>query len=95
MLTRYEQETIVNFNEDDETVSIYTASPIQKRRIEKFRTAELVSVDTQKGKPIAWHYLMPKKSFFYGSRRKLSLSDEQKANLAIRLNISRGGKTNG
>ena len=34
-LTRYEQETIVNFNADDKNAEIYTADPVVMRRLDR------------------------------------------------------------
>ena len=34
-LTRYEQETIVNYNNGDKLASVYTADPIVIRRLDK------------------------------------------------------------
>ena len=32
-LTRYEQETIINFNEEDATASVYTYNPALRRKL--------------------------------------------------------------
>ena len=33
-LTKYEQETIINFNNDEQEASIYTASPQMMRKLD-------------------------------------------------------------
>ena len=34
-LTRYEQETIINFNEEEKTASVYTHNGTMRRRLEQ------------------------------------------------------------
>ncbi len=38
-LTRYEQETIINYNEGENTASVYTHSKALRRRLEKLAEA--------------------------------------------------------
>ena len=38
-LTKYEQETIINFNNDEQEASIYTASPQMMRKLDALATA--------------------------------------------------------
>ena len=36
-LTKYEQETIINFNNDEQEASIYTASPQMMRKLDALK----------------------------------------------------------
>ena len=38
-LTKYEQETIINFNNDEQEASIYTASPQMMRKLDALAAA--------------------------------------------------------
>ena len=84
-LSRYEQETIINFNDEEDFVTIYTSSPVQNRRIANFRQVVLETKDTQDGVPIAYHYRIPKNIFRYGIRRESKMTDEQKEKLKERF----------
>lgn len=81
-LTRYEQETIINFNEGEDTASVYTHNRPLRRRLEQLAQDRLeecrlfkVSHDDQ-----AVEYYIPKSWIRINPTR--ILSDEQRAVLA-------------
>ncbi len=90
-LSRYEQETIINFNAEENTAEIYTADPVWIRKLDKLveqnpeqfgpgRTERL------EGEVIAKRYSFPKRFITIRSKDvKRKLTDEQKAELAERL----------
>ena len=94
MTERQEQETIINWNEEDELVSIYTASPVVMRRCKKlFR---LVKVDTLKktGEECSWWFECEKGCVLLRKQRKpIQLSQERKAHLAAQMDKIRKSKT--
>lgn len=58
-LTNYEQETIINFNEEEAITEIYTASS----RVYKLLAARGIKpykIDNMNGKPSGWYYTFPK-----------------------------------
>ena len=98
-LTKYEQETIINFNEDESFVTIYTASPIEKRKLDKLGFEIEREPDRNKyhGKKennyeVAWYYKVSKNDFKYGKKYKRNLSPEQRKKIGERLNSNRNSK---
>lgn len=71
-LTRYEQETIINFNAQDQMATLYTRDPAVMRRVdalvidypETFRCIGETDIDKT--------YEMPKSAVTYRKPRKLS-----------------------
>lgn len=64
-LTKYEQETIINFNEDESTAELYTCSPIMMRKLDKLVEANpevyrIKSEDFSYGELISKTYIFPK-----------------------------------
>ena len=43
-LTKYEQETIINFNNDEQEASIYTASPQMMRKLDALAEKHLINL---------------------------------------------------
>ena len=75
-LTRYEQETIINFNAEDKTATLYTRDPAVMRKVDAL---VIEYPDTFKciGKTdIDKTYEMPKSAVTFRKPRKLS--DEQR-----------------
>jgi len=71
-LTRYEQETIINFNAGDQTATLYTRDPAIMRKID---TLVIEYPDTYKcigETDIDKTYEMPKSFVSYRKPRKLS-----------------------
>ena len=85
-ITRYEQETIINFNEEEESVSIYTASPKWKRYFIKLGfKLEKTTREIGNTKEISWSFIIPKNIFHVGKKRKIKLSDIKRAELRQRM----------
>ena len=82
-LSRYEQETIINFNAGEEMATVYTRDPAVMRRLdalviefpEVYRCIGATDIDKT--------YEMPKLSVSYSKPRKLS--EEQRAEARIRM----------
>ena len=75
-LTRYEQETIINYNAEDKTATLYTRDPAVMRKVDAlvidypdtFKCVGETDIDKT--------YEMPKSAVTYRKPRKLS--DEQR-----------------
>ena len=82
-LTRYEQETIINFNAQDQMATLYTRDPAVMRKVDAlvidypdvFKCIGETDIDKT--------YSMPKSSVSYRNPRKLS--EEQRAEARIRM----------
>lgn len=86
-LSRYEQETIINFNAGEETATVYTRDPAVMRKLdalviefpEVYRCIGYTDIDKT--------YEMPKSSVSYRKPRKLSEEQkEQKRQLMRTIN---------
>ena len=86
-LSRYEQETIINFNAGEEMATVYTRDPAVMRRLdalviefpEVYRCIGVTDIDKT--------YEMPKSSVTY--RKPIKLSEEQrehKKTLMMKIN---------
>lgn len=90
-LSRYEQETIINFNAEEDTAKIYTADPVWIRKLDKLveQNPEQFGpggTELLEGEVIAKRYSFPKRFITIRSKDvKRKLTDEQKAELAERL----------
>ena len=82
-LTRYEQETIINFNAQDQMATLYTRDPAVMRKVDALVTEYpdtfkcIGETDTDKT------YEMPKSVVTYRKPRRLS--DEQREAVRIRI----------
>jgi len=56
---RLEAETSINFNEEEDTMGFYTASPRVHGMLTR-RGLKPVKVDTYRGKPTGWFFSFPK-----------------------------------
>ena len=83
-LTRYEQETIINFNAGEQTATLYTRDPVIMRKIDALVTEYpnifkcICETDIDKT------YSMPKSVVAYRKPRKLSL--ERKKSISEQMN---------
>ena len=83
-LTRYEQETIINFNAGDQTATLYTRDPAVMRKVDAL---VIEYPDTYKcigETDIDKTYEMPKSFISYRKPRRLS--DEQREAAKKRMN---------
>lgn len=85
---RIEQETIINFNDEEDLATLWTASPTVRRRMDKMLKNPLIS-KTKNGIDFA-EYTFP--SSCVKIKMPLSLSDEKRAELAKRAALMRGKK---
>ena len=81
-LTKYEQETIINYNQEEKTASCFTHDPALIRKLDEFvRNGEVITV-VREGD--GWkEYKFPKKCVKVRFPRKLS--DEQRQEMAERM----------
>ncbi len=85
--SRIEQETIINFNEEEKEASVYTFNRALQRKLA--RLAEEHPDECRKAK--TWQpgesveYIVPKKWIKVSPPKKVNYTDEQKAALAERL----------
>ena len=83
-LTKYEQETIILFNEEESTASIYTHNHALKDKLKRLSKLypEQIRVD-RKERPGAVSYIVPKKLICihapYSEARKKTQSEKAKA----------------
>jgi hypothetical protein len=76
-LTRYEQETIINFNAADKTAELYTRDPAIIRQLDSLVTEYPDTFKCVGETDIDKTYVMPKTAVTYRKPRKLS--EEQRA----------------
>jgi len=78
-LTRYEQETIINFSADDQTATLYTRDPVVMRQLDALVT-EYPDIFKCVGETdIDKTYEMPKSVVTYRKPRRIS--DERRSQL--------------
>ena len=83
-LTRYEQETIINFNAGDQTATIYTRDPVVMRQLDALVT-EYPDIFRCIGKTdIDKTYSMPKSRISYRKPRRISEAKRQQARDAMK-----------
>ena len=76
-LSRYEQETLVSFNEEEETATIITANGAWKRKLKELAAARPEEViETPWQEPFA-SFTVPKTWIWVRPPRKLNLTEEQ------------------
>lgn len=88
MLTSYERETIINFNEEEKTASIYTYNKALRNKLNK-----LVGVNPDihviRSSDEMSEFEVPKSWIKVSPPKQVNLSDEQRAAIAARLQASR------
>ena len=82
-LTKYEQETIVNYNNGDKLATIYTADPVIMNRLDKMVEKHPDTYKVIETTEISKTYECPKKLVSF--RHPVVLSEEQKAKCRERL----------
>ena len=89
--SRLEQETIINYNEEEKLASVYTFNKSLKRKLARLaeeRPSECRLAKTWQPEESV-EYLVPKKWIKVSPPRRLNLTDEQKETLAKRLEDAR------
>lgn len=88
MLTSYERETIINFNEEEKIASVYTFNKALKNKLNK-----LVGVNPDihviRSSDEMSEFEVPKSWIKVSPPKQVNLSDEQRAAIAARLQASR------
>lgn len=84
-LTRYEQETIVNFNAEDKTATLYTRDPAVMRKVDTLVTEYPDTFKCVGETDIDKTYEMPKSAVTYRKPRRLS--EEQRLESKHRMEI--------
>lgn len=85
-LTKYEQETIINYNNEEKTASIFTYDKSLIRKLDK-RLVEMPDMKLiRRGEDFA-EYSLPKKWIKVAFPRQYS--DEQRAEMAERMKAAR------
>ena len=86
-LTKYEQETIINWNNEEKTASIYTYDKSLMRKIEN-RRSEYPEIKVLKRSDDFAEYEIPKRWIKVSFPRQLT--DEQRAEMSARMRAVRG-----
>jgi len=87
-LTKYEKETIINFNQDEENASIYTCDEAWIRAMDKLVAKDSrVSLDTKD--KYSKTYLIPKRAVKVRLSRVLSATERNKASLRAKKNFNK------
>ena len=89
MTSRLEQETVVAWNREEDEVSIYTANQTDCNKCRKLGLIPVrIEKDTE-GQEVGWFFMMPRSEFRWGKKRKVNITDEQRAKAAERLSRRR------
>ncbi len=83
-LTRYEQETIINFNAGEKMATVYTADPAVIRNLDTLVIDYPDTFRCTKVNDISKTYEMPKSAVTYRKPRRLS--EEQREAIKKRMN---------
>lgn len=79
-----EQETVVQYDRNGETMTIYTSDTTQMTRLDKIYSRH--KEHRQAGEVVAVEYVVDKSLLSYRSKRvKRALTDDEKASLTARL----------
>lgn len=91
-LTRYEQETVVNYNNGDKIASVYTADPVVMRKLDALVEKYPEDYKCVKKDKYSKMYEFPKKLVQF--RNPIHLTEEQKEEKRQRLmKVSKHKKT--
>lgn len=84
-LTKYEKETIINFNQDEDFASVYTCDEAWIRAMDKLvKKDSRASEDKEKRDEYSKTYIIPKKAVKVRLSRVLSQSERNKRALQAR-----------
>lgn len=85
-LTKYERETVISFNEKEDTATVYTCSTQVKNRLKEL---SLKSSDIYRVKEDEYSqtYIIPKKIIKFSLPRKLSEEEKQKRAILLQQNV--------
>lgn len=84
-LSRYEQETIISYNEEEQTASVYTFNGPLRRKLEKLAEERPEECRLQEARSCgSVEFIVPKKWIKVKPPTVLSLTDEQREELRQR-----------
>ncbi len=83
-LTRYEQETIINFNAGEQTATLYTRDPAVMRKVDALVTEYPDTFKCVGETDIDKTYEMPKSHITYRKPRRISEAKREQAREAIK-----------
>ena len=86
-LTRYEQETIINFNAGEKMATVYTTDPAVMRNLDSLVIDYPGTFKCTKEDDISKVYEMPKSAVTYRKPRKLSEEQRKAARNRLKKNI--------
>lgn len=78
-LSRYEQETIINFNEEEQTASVYTFRPSIKRKLQQLAADRPEECKLYRSQACgSEEYIIPKKWIKISPPRITKMTEEQR-----------------
>ena len=83
-LTRYEQETIINFNAEEKTATLYTRDPAVMRNLDSLVTEYPDTFKRVGETDIDKTYEMPKSAVTYRKPRRISEAKREQAREAMK-----------
>lgn len=90
-LSRYEQETVINYNVSDAEASVYTADPNMMKRMDKLMAEFPEIFRAEQITEVSKTYLVPKNYIKIRKPRKISEEHKEQARQNMKL-INRDGK---
>ena len=88
MLTSYERETIINFNEEEKVASVYTYNKSLRNKLNKLLGVNQ-DIHIIRSSDEMSEFEVPKSWIKVSPPKQVNLSDEQRAAIAARLQVSR------
>lgn len=88
MLTSYERETIINFNEEEKVASVYTYNKSLRNKLNKLLGVNQ-DIHLIRSSDEMSEFEVPKSWIKVSPPKQVNLSDEQRAAIAARLQASR------
>lgn len=88
MLTSYERETIINFNEEEKVASVYTYNKSLRNKLNKLLGVNQ-DIHIIRSSDEMSEFEVPKSWIKVSPPKQVNLSDEQRAAIAARLQASR------
>ena len=83
-ISNYERETIINYNNEDATATVYTYHKALQNKLNKLvGTNPNISIVRQDDESVT--YVVPKKWIKVQPPRQINYTDEQRAEMAARL----------
>lgn len=87
-LTKYERETIINFNEEEQTASVFTYNRKLQNKLNALLD-ECQDIKLMRSGDEWTEYEVPKKWIKVSPPRSVNYTEEQKAEIAARLQATR------